>query len=101
MEITKELASQILIESETFRQYVLAQALQNDPYSLVNKIKRICNNNATNKIAAIKAVRELSRDTPESEFKEAYGVCYSSSCLGLAESKMIVEKYIKVLDGAF
>jgi ribosomal protein L7/L12 len=95
MKITKELAAKLMVESATFRAYVLDSAFENDTYSLVNKIKKICKDSGRDKIAAIKAVRELSRTNPEREFYDAYDVnYYSANTLGLVDAKRIVEKYI-------
>ena len=95
MNITKELASKLIVESAAFRQFILDEAFRTDPSSLVNRVMQICRDNPGNKIASIKAVRELSRDTMESEFTNAYGVSYyDGNVLGLADSKKIVEKYL-------
>lgn len=95
MKISKELASKIILESESFRQFVVDTLFKGSAQELINQVKAICGANPSNKIAAIKAVRELSRLTSESEFTDAYGVhYYDGNVLGLADSKRIVEMYL-------
>lgn len=94
MKINKELACNLLLESISFREFVVNEMFKKTHKELVNAVKSICESNRLNKIRAIKEIRELSKETSPEAFFEAYNVGYNGDSLGLGDAKKIVEKYI-------
>jgi hypothetical protein len=92
MQIPSNIIEDLLIESPTFRHHAakILGSLSVNP--ILDQVRQIVND-SDNKIAAIKAVREFSRDNridfqntyPQYEFNEDLG------CVGLSVAKNLVE----------
>ena len=98
MQITKTLASKLIEESPSFREYILNQ-LFNFTDELIEIIKQICERNKLNKIAAIKELREYSMKNIE-KFKNSsfpditvFRSDNGTEIIGLASAKKLIEQY--------
>jgi len=90
MKITRTLANKLLVESPSFRDFVLNAIYPN----VKNNLEKIVFD-ASNKIEAIKAIREYCAKNPD-ECKEAFPlenfyVVGDATVFGLASAKRIVE----------
>lgn len=95
MFIPKHLIQQIFAESETFRDYMIEQCslVDNSISVIYDAVIKIIKDNADNKIAAIKAVREYSRNNPLIYKAFPSLEQWDGGCATLASSKHLVEKY--------
>lgn len=88
----------LMIESRSFREFMIEQATPNvSAFEFETAVKNLVQrfSPTTEKIAAIKELRTFSERHMES-FHFFYGPLNGSSgaCLGLADAKRIVEKYL-------
>jgi hypothetical protein len=95
MFIPKHLIQQIFAESETFRDYMIEQcSLADNSISVIyDAVIKSIKDNADNKIAAIKAVREYSRGNPLIYKAFPSLEQWDAGCATLASTKKLVEKY--------
>lgn len=95
MFIPKHLIQQIFAESETFRDYMIEQCslVDNSIGVIYDAVIKIIKDNADNKIAAIKAVREYSRDNPLIHKAFPSLEQWDGGVASLSSVKKLVEKY--------
>lgn len=94
MHIPRHLAEQLLIDSASFRAYVLDTIPTQEGELFTRKIESFIGSfPPSHKIAAIKALRDFSRCTL-SEFEQFYQATSNNGIMiSLHDAKRIVEKY--------
>lgn len=96
--LSTSLINSLLIESASFRAHVINAIATPAPsvsrFEFEIAVKNLVEQHMGEKIAAIKALRTFSQNHMES-FHSFYGTLIGSSatCLGLSDSKRIVERY--------
>jgi hypothetical protein len=95
MFIPKHLIQQIFAESETFRDYMIEQCslVDNSISVIYDAVIKFIKDNADNKIAAIKAVREYSRSNPLIYKAFPSLEQWDGGCASLTSVKNLVVKY--------
>jgi ribosomal protein L7/L12 len=97
MKLTTSNLVSILAESPTMRAIVAEMVISGYVNPLVASVEAVVRANGNNKIAAIKAVRELA---PARDIHPLFPIAWTSSNgdrLGLADSKNLVEHVARVI----